>query len=101
MCEVAKTATLAAHHSHSVNCKAERVRPGKYGNDTPIVPSASWRRSKTRHPKRLLCVSSKAGNQSFDCWNVWRSMLRSKTSLVSPNFTCALRGGTPRNYDLL
>ena len=44
---VAKTATLAAHYSHSVDCKAERVRPGKYGNDTPIVSSASWRRSKT------------------------------------------------------
>src|SRR5208337_4108496 len=38
--EVAKTATLAAHHSHSVDCKAERVRPGKCGNDTPIVSSA-------------------------------------------------------------
>src|SRR5208337_4682504 len=35
LCEVAKTATLAAHHSHSVDCKAERVRPGKCGNDTP------------------------------------------------------------------
>src|SRR5208337_5637025 len=33
LCEVAKTATLAAHHSHSVDCKAERVRPGKCGND--------------------------------------------------------------------
>ena len=29
-----------------------------------------------RHPKRSLCVSSKAGNQSFDRSNVWRSMLR-------------------------
>src|SRR5208337_4415683 len=47
LCEVAKTATLAAHHSHSVDCKAERVRPGKCGNDTPIVSSASWCRLKT------------------------------------------------------
>ena len=28
-----------------------------------------------RHPKRSPCVSSKAGNQSFDRSNVWRSML--------------------------
>src|SRR5208337_2866650 len=45
--ETLKVATFAIPQSHSVDCKAERVRPGRCGNDTPIVPSASWRRSKT------------------------------------------------------
>ena len=47
MWETLKVATFAIPQSHSVDCKAERVRPGRCGNDTPIVPSASWRRSKT------------------------------------------------------
>ena len=95
--ETLKVATFAIPQSHSVDCKAERVRPGRCGNDTPIVPSASWRRSKTiPPPKRSPYVSSKAGNQSFDCWNVWRSMSRHrKPPLVSPDFTCACEAAHP------
>ena len=79
------------------NLQGRTVRPGKYGNDTPIVPSASWRAVEDRHPKRSLCVSSKAGNQSFDCWNVWRSMLRMENLVgISKLYLFAARRHTPK-----
>ena len=99
--ETLKVATFAIPQSHSVDCKAERVRPGRCGNDTPIVPSASWRRSKTvtrngrrTSPRRRGTSRLTAGTSGVRCSHP-------KPPLVSPDFTCALRGGTPRNYDLL
>ena len=76
MWETLKVATFAIPQSHSVDCKAERVRPGRCGNRHPDCSVSELASVEDRHPKRSPYVSSKAGNQSFDCWNVWRSMLR-------------------------
>ena len=92
LCEVAKTATLAAHHSHSVDCKAERLRPGKCGNDTPIVSSASWRRLKTvtrygrrTSPRRLGTSRLTAQTSGVRCCAL-------KTNPACPDFVATLRG---------
>ena len=94
--ETLKVATFAIPQSHSVNCKAERVRPGKCGNDTPIVPSASWRRSKTvtrngrrTSPRRRGTSRLTAGTSGVRC-------CASKTLVgISRLYPCTARRHTP------
>src|SRR5208337_2712140 len=92
LCEVAKTATLAAHHSHSVDCKAERVRPGKCGNDTPIVSSASWCRLKTvtRYGRRTS--PRRRGTSRLSAQTSGVRCCALKTNPVCPNSVSMLRG---------
>ena len=94
--ETLKVATFAIPQSHSVDCKAERVRPGRCGNDTPIVPSASWRRSKTvtrngrrTSPRRRGTSRLTAGTSGVRC-------CASKTPVgISRLYLCAARRHTP------
>ena len=94
--ETLKVATFAIPQSHSVDCKAERVRPGMCGNDTPIVPSASWRRSKTvtrngrrASPRRRGTSRLTAGTSGVRC-------CASKTPVgISRLYLCAARRHTP------
>ena len=94
--ETLKVATFAIPQSHSVDCKAERVRPGRCGNDTPIVPSASWRRSKTvtrngrrTSPRRRGTSRLTAGTSGIRC-------CASKTPVgISRLYLCAARRHTP------
>src|SRR5208337_2405982 len=92
LCEVAKTATLAAHHSHSVDCKAERVRPGKCGNDTPIVSSASWCRLKTvtRYGRRTS--PRRRGTSRLTAQTSGVRCCALKTNPACPVFVATLRG---------
>ena len=94
--ETLKVATFAIPQSHSVDCNAERVRPGMCGNDTPIVPSASWRRSKTvtrngrrASPRRRGTSRLTAGTSGVRC-------CASKTPVgISRLYLCAARRHTP------
>ena len=98
MCEVAKTATLAAHYSHSVDCKAERVRPGKYGNDTPIVSSASWRRSKTVTRNGRRASPRRRGTSRLTARTSGVRCCALKTNPVCPNSVSMLRGSHKPQY---
>ena len=90
-----KVATFAIPQSHSVDCKAER-----FGREGAAMTPRLFRQrigvGRRPSPEMVAVRLLEGGNQSFDCWNVWHSMLASKTPVAFFRlYLCAARRHTP------